>query len=156
MQLKASGFEISEEDPLIHAVINVDDANAVAFYNGGNYALPVGAPGLLPWPGGVVPPHGAALPAGVVALPPCALGRFISTLPGAVNKSGVALTLFHFTNNEAVHYAGVQIRAQPQFRRLSAITAAAFGQPPSPSPVSFLQLERMDGVPQLLHGFCEI
>ena len=30
MQLKASGFEISEEDPLIHAVIKVGDANAVA------------------------------------------------------------------------------------------------------------------------------
>ena len=157
IQLKASGFKISEEDPLIHAVIDVGDANAVAFYNGGNYALPVGAAGALPWPGGGAPPlFGGALPAGVAALPPSALGRFISTLPGVVNKSGTALTLFYFVNTEAVHSASFEIKAQPQFCRWSVITAARLGLPPSPSPVSFLQLERMDGVPQLLRGFCEM
>lgn len=140
----------------MHAVIDVGDSNAVAFYNGGNYALAAGVIGGLPWPGGGGPPPGAALPPGVVALPPAALGRFISTLPGVVNKSGAALTLFYFQNNEAVHYAGVQIKAQAQFRRWSIVTAAAAGVPPSPSPVSFVQLERMDGVPQLLYGFCEL
>lgn len=151
MALKASGFKMTEEDPLVHAVIDVGDGNAVAFYNGGNYALAAGVIGALPWPGGGgPPPPGAALPPGVVALPSAALGRFISTLPGVVN------TLFYFQNNEAVHYAGVQIKAQAQFRRWSVVTAAAAGLPPSPSPVSFVQLERMDGVPQLLYGFCEL
>ena len=156
MALKASGYEIAEEDPLVHAVIDVRDANAVAYYNGGNYSLAAGAMGALPWPGGGVPPPGAGLPPRVAALPPAALGRFISTLPGVVNKSGEALTLFHFQSNHAVHSAGVAVKAQPQFRRVSAVTAAAFGVPPSPSPVSFVQLERMDGVPQVLPGFCEL
>eukprot|EP01031_Cornospumella_fuschlensis_P025712 gene25712-31051_t len=89
MELKASGFKMSEEDPLVHVIIDVGNADAVAFYNGGNYTLPAGALGALPWPGNGVPPQpGAALPAGVVALPPAALGRFISTLTGVVNKSG--------------------------------------------------------------------
>jgi hypothetical protein len=157
LRLKKSGFKMSEEDPLVHAVIDVGDGNAVAFYNGGNYALVAGVAGALPWPAGDGPPPlGAAVPPGVAALPPAALGRFISTLPGVVNKSGAALTLFHFQNNESVHNAGVEIRAQPQFRRLSEVTAGAFGLAPSPSAVSFVQLERMDGVPQLLRGFCEL
>jgi hypothetical protein len=103
---------------------------------------------------------GAALLPGVAAAPPAAppaaLGRFISTLPGVVNKSGAALSLFHFQNNESVHNARVAITNQSQFRRCSPATAAAFGLPPSPSLVSFVQLERMDGVPQLLHVFGEV
>ncbi len=32
MALKAAGFQMTEEDPLVHAVIDVGDGNAVAFY----------------------------------------------------------------------------------------------------------------------------
>jgi hypothetical protein len=158
MKLKAGGFTMTEEDPLVHAIIDVGDANAVAFYNGGNYALQAGVPGALAWPGagGIPPLVGAALHPGVAAAPPAALGRFISSLPGVVNKSGAALTLFYFPNNESVHSASIAIRDQPQFRRCSPATAAAFGVPASPSPVSFVQLERMDGVPQVLRGFGEV
>ena len=89
LDLKAAGFTMSEEDPLVHALIDVNDANAVAFYNCGNYALQGGVPRI----GGIPPAIGAALPPGVTAVPPAALGRFISTLPGVVNKSGAALAI---------------------------------------------------------------
>lgn len=98
LDLKAAGFTMSEEDPLVHALIDVNDANAVAFYNCGNYALQGGVPRAVPSPGaggigGIPPAIGAALPPGVTAVPPAALGRFISTLPGVVNKSGAALAI---------------------------------------------------------------
>jgi hypothetical protein len=63
LDLKSSGFEMTEEDPLVHAIVDVGDANAVAFYNGGNYALQAGVPGAVAWPGvGGIPPVIGATP----------------------------------------------------------------------------------------------
>lgn len=125
-------------------LIDVGDANAVHFYD-----LAAGVSGDAP------PAPGVALPAGVVA-PPAALWRFISTLPGVVNKSGTALTLSYFANNETVHNASAEISKRQQFLLVSAATAALTRLVPFPSPVSFLQLDRMDGVPQQLRKFYEL
>jgi hypothetical protein len=50
----ASNYPVSEDDPLLVLAFDSADANALAYWNNGNYGLPAGAPGALPWPGTVI------------------------------------------------------------------------------------------------------
>ena len=70
VKLKSYGFVITEEDPLIHAVIDCNNDDSVRYYNGGNFAVNPGFAGWLPWPEGAPPAPGAALPDGVEKTPP--------------------------------------------------------------------------------------
>jgi hypothetical protein len=155
LTLKREGFEPTEEDPLLVVVIDPNNASSVAFANTGNYGLPAGAPGLVPWPGGAAPVHGGVLPVGVVAAPPSALGRFISQQPRVTDKSAGGFTLFHLVNNGAVHELGAEIRLQPQFKRVSTATGLLLNVQPAPALVRVVQLDRMDGPPQPLAHFAE-
>ena len=98
-------FSTIEESLRLNQV-DVGNANAAAFYNGGKFSLEPEVPGAVDWPGGAPPAVGAAMSAEVTAILPAALGRFISTLPGAVvNISCTSFTLFHFLNANAVSHA---------------------------------------------------
>jgi hypothetical protein len=83
------------------------------------------------------------------------LGRYIASQAG-VSSFGATNTLFYFENNEVVHRVGVAIKATDQFRRWSAVTALAAARAPSPSPIKFYQLEKMNGIARLLSGFTEV
>ena len=68
LSLKDAGFCIGEGDPLLLVGVDTNSADSRAFFDGGNYALPMGSPGYLPWPGGAPVAFAAgALPAGVAA-----------------------------------------------------------------------------------------
>ena len=155
VKLKCDGFVITEEDPLIHAVIDCNNDDSVRNYNGGNFAVNPGFAGWLPWPEGAPPAPGAALPDGVEKTPPAALGRFIAQQPGVTNKSS-SFTLFAMNGNETVHRVKSAITGTRQFLRISAHTAALVGVPPSASPVSFIQLDSVDGRPQMLSNYTDL
>ena len=155
VKLKSYGFVITEEDPLIHAVIDCNNDHSVKYYNGGNFAVNPGFAGWLPWPEGAPPAPGAALPDGVVKTSPAALGRFIAQQPGVTSKSS-SFTLFHMDDNETVHRVSSAIKGTRQFLRISAHTAALVGVHPSASPVTFVQLDRMDGRPQMLANYTDL
>ena len=89
LDLEASGFKISEDDPLL--LVNVDNSNpdSVGYANGGNYGINANTPGHLAWPGGGnAPVVGAALPPGVDHAPPNALAAFLRGMPDVEDKSG--------------------------------------------------------------------
>ena len=43
--------DIFEGDPYLLVLPDVSDSNSMGYMNGGNYGLPPGAPGYMPWPG---------------------------------------------------------------------------------------------------------
>ena len=98
--LLQSGFEFSESDPLLLLIPDLNDANSVHYFNNGNFGLPGGPL----WPGGAPPVAGGALPVGIDAAPPNALGRFISRQQGVQDKSHGAFLLFYVDNMENLHH----------------------------------------------------
>jgi hypothetical protein len=64
LRLKAKICQFSDSDPLLVLVMDISDDNSVRYVNTGNYGLPPGVLGSLPWPGGAPAAAGAA-PAGV-------------------------------------------------------------------------------------------
>ena len=94
LRLVDENFQISESDPLLVLVVDISDNNSIHYANNGNYGLPAVALGSLPWPGGAAPVAGAPRPAGVAAIPPFALGKFIAAAPNVVDLSMVDTMFF--------------------------------------------------------------
>jgi hypothetical protein len=155
IELAAGGFEISEGDPLLVGVVNVADADSVAYASQGNYGLAAGSPGHLPWPGGAAPALGAPLPAGVAAAPPHALASFIRSMPGVVDKAdGVSGLVFYVENNCRLHEIPLRLQGTNQFRRLGPQVSGFFGAAVDhPELVRFYTLDRMNWPPQAYPSF---
>jgi hypothetical protein len=151
IELAASGFKISDEDPLLVGIVDVADPDSVGYANAGNYGIAAGSPGRLAWPGGGAPPAaGAPLPRGVAAAPPHALGNFLRAMPGVVDKSGGSNRLvFHVENNERLHEIHPRIMKADQFRRVGPAVAPLLAPPIAPQPelVRFYTIERLNGAP---------
>ena len=131
---------------------NAHDASTVAYFNGGNYNLPVGVAGHLPWPGGASPIPGAALPAGLTTMPN-ALGAFISTLPNISDRSAGTRQLFRATSFAAIVGAAEAVKATSQFRRLGPVIAGILGVPPQPSLVRVLYFTSISSLPEEFPNF---
>ena len=43
--------DISEGNPYLLVLPDISDSNSMGYMHGGNYGLPPGAPGYIPWPG---------------------------------------------------------------------------------------------------------
>lgn len=150
IDLEKSGFKISEGDPLLLCVVDCGNDHSVRYANGGNFALPVGAPGHAAWPGGAAPVVGAAaaaLPAGVDAAPPNALASFLRGMPDIVDKSGGHGLLFYVPNMGRLYEIPARFQGSAQFRRIGPNAAALFGVPAEPSLVEFYTLDTMRAPP---------
>ena len=141
-------LKISDDDPLLLIAFDVADDNAVRYFQGGNFNLPVGVPGALPWPGGGPPALGAAMPHGVAAGLPNALGSFVAMQPGVCERSGGHYTLFCVSSQEKVNDLCAAVQKQQQFRRYGQIVSAALGRPAEPPLVTALTLNSIAGPPQ--------
>ena len=149
IDLEKSGFKISEGDPLLLCVVDCGNDHSVRYANGGNFALPVGAPGHAAWPGGAAPVVGAALlPAGVDAAPPNALASFLRGMPDIVDKSGGHGLLFYVPNLGRLHEIPGRFGGSAQFRRIGPNAAAHFGVASEPPLVEFYTLDTMRAPPQ--------
>lgn len=158
IELESSGFVISEGDPLLLVVVDMNNPASVGYANAGNYGIPAGTPGYLAWPGGVAPVAGAALPIpnGVAQAPPNALASCLRGMPAVEDKSGGNGLLFFLPSMTRLHDMPSLLQAHPQFRRIGPIFAAAVaaaagvGGPPPPGEdplVQFYTLDRMRGAP---------
>ena len=155
IDLEQSGFKISEGDPLLLCVVDFGKNDlSVKYANGGNFALPVGAPGHVAWPGGgAAPVAGAALPAGVDAAPPNALASFIRGMPDVVDKSGGRGLLFYVPTLGRLFEIPHRFQVSAQFRRTGPIMAARLGVPAEPPLVEFYTLDTMRAPPQHYPNF---
>ena len=147
IDLEKSGFKISESDPLLLCVVDCGNDHSVLYANGGNYVLPVGAPGHAAWPGGAAPVAGAALPDGVDAAPPNALASFIRGMPDIVDKSGGHGLLFYVPNMGRLHEMPGRFGGSAQFRRIGPTMATLLGVPAEPPLVDFYTLDTMRAPP---------
>jgi len=148
LQLKDDGFKISEGDPLLLIECDVNDPSAVAYFESGNYGLPVGSPGHVPCPGCLPPVVGGPLAAGVAAGPPHALGQFITAQPGVQEKSRGGLNLFYIKDLTTLSSVITAVQSQAQFRRKGPVFAGAMGVAVEPPLLQFTLLTNMSGPPQ--------
>ena len=148
LRLVDENFQISESDPLLVLVVDISDNNSIHYANNGNYGLPAVALGSLPWPGGAAPVAGAPRPAGVAAIPPFALGKFIAAAPNVVDLSNGGYNIFFDRDTESLHDLPGLKCAEPQFRRIRPAIAHTFVVAPQPAPVRFFTLESIRGPPR--------
>jgi hypothetical protein len=129
IKLAESGFEITEGDPLLVGVVDVDNPESLAYASRGNYGLSPGTPGHRAWPGGSPPEAGAPLPAGAVAAPPRALASFLRSMPGVFDKAGdgAAGMVFHVENLGRLHEIPPRLQGTHQFARLGPWVAENIG-----------------------------
>ena len=153
LRLVDEKFEISESDLLLILVVDISDNDSIHYANNGNYGLPAGAVGSLPWPGGAPPVAGAPMPAGVAAIPPFALGKFIAAAPNLVDLSNGGYNVFFVRDTESLHDIPGLICAEPQFRRIGPAIANTFGVAPQPALVRFFTLESIRGPPREYRNF---
>ena len=99
LRLKDTGFTVSESDPLLIIAVDVANPASISYFNNGNYGLPRGVPGGLPWPGGAPPAAEDPLPVGMATKSPVALGKFIAALDGVVELSLGANFAFYVKDN---------------------------------------------------------
>jgi len=69
------------------------------------------------WPSWAPPLPNNPLPAGAVSVPPNALGGWISTATGVIDKSWGANTLFYVSNNGRLLKLPGHVQSQEQFCR---------------------------------------
>ena len=150
--IDADKLHISTADPLLVLVIDPNNPLSADYANAGNYGLPAGSPGAIPWPGGAAPAPGAPLPAGVAMAPPRALSNFIANAPGVQDLSPGS-GLFHIPNLEMLHNLPGLLQSQPQFERIGPRNAARLGIPVQPPLVSFLTFDRIGGPANLYRNF---
>jgi hypothetical protein len=159
IELAAGGLEVSEGDPLLVGVVDVADADSVAYASQGNYGLAAGRPGSLAWPGGAAPALGAPLPDGAAAAPPRALAGFIRSMRGVVDKAGDGAAgglVFHVENLSRLHEIHVRLQGTDQFCRLGPYVSGLFGPAvDQPELVLFYAFDRMNGPPQPLVSFAK-
>ncbi len=147
--LLQSGFKFSESDPLLLLIPDLNEANSIHYFNNGNFGLPGGPL----WPGGAPPVGGAALPVGIDAAPPHALGRFISRQQGVQDKSHGAFLVFYVDNMENLYHLHGVLQSSNQFRRIGAAIAALFGVPVEPALLRVVTLDNIRGPPRLYLNF---
>jgi hypothetical protein len=153
VSLLKSGFEFSESDPLLLLIPEMENADSVHYFNNGNCGLPRNIGGLQ-WPGGAGPPAaGAAVPAGVDAIPPHALGRFIAGQAGVEDKSHGKFVLFYVDNLENLHLLPGVVQGSTQFCRLGPAMARRLRVPTQTALLHVVTLDRMAGPPRLYSNF---
>ena len=103
--------------------------------------------------GGLAPVPGAALPLGVNAIPPNALGVFLSQQNGFADRSGGAGLLFRVANYHDIDEASAVVRSSVQFVRLGPIATGMMGLPLQLPLVRIYVLNSMTSAEQLLGGF---
>ncbi len=148
LRLKDMGFTVSESDPLLIIALDVANPASISYFNGGNYGLPQGVPGGLPWPGGAPPPA-----EGMVAKPPVALGKFLTASDGVLELSLGANFVFHVKDSEVLTHLSNRVRSAPQFCRIGPIFATRLGIPQEDQLVRFFTLDKMSGPPRAYFGF---
>mmetsp|Transcript_32404 Transcript_32404/g.50474 ORF Transcript_32404/g.50474 Transcript_32404/m.50474 type:complete len:222 (-) Transcript_32404:282-947(-) len=153
LRLLDEGFTMSERDPLLFLVPDLHNEESLHYFNNGNFGLPPGSPGSLPWPGGVPPAAHDPLPAGVVQRPPFALGRFISSQPGVQDLSHGSMLLFYVENLEFLFWLSSRIQDQRQFRRIGPQVAADFGVAAHEPLIRAYTLDRLRGPSMLYPNF---
>mmetsp|Transcript_95518 Transcript_95518/g.116988 ORF Transcript_95518/g.116988 Transcript_95518/m.116988 type:complete len:204 (+) Transcript_95518:53-664(+) len=146
-------LKISDDDPLLLIAFDMADDNALRYVQGGNFNLPVGVPGALQWPGGGPPPPGAAMPHGVAAGLPNALGAFVAMQPGVNERSNGHYTLFYVQNQERVNDLCKAVQRETQFRRHGPMIAARLGLIEEPPLVTAVTLNSITGPPQRMPLF---
>ena len=149
--LKDNNFVISEGDPLLVVVPDTGNPDSVAYCNGGNYALALGAPGAVPWPG--LAPVVSAVPVPGVTAPPHALGTFIAQQLGVADKSGGTGLVCFVDNLAHLHLIPSALKGSNQFRRLGPTMAALAGAPVQPFLVNAFTLDKINGPPLPYFGF---
>jgi hypothetical protein len=154
LRLKDEGFVISEDDPLLCMVVDINNAASRGYANCGNYGLPAEHPAAQPWPNGQVPTELVPGVPGVVSLPPGALGKFIAAIPGVIEKSGGSNCIFYLPHLGFIDELRERIITQPQFRMFGPHHVEALSSPIQPvqkheCPVQFYLLAKMDGTPRL-------
>ena len=70
------------------------------------------------------------MPAGVVAAPPFAVGRFLNQQHGFVDMSGGNCQLFKVSSLHDIFRASVAMKSTAQFMRRGPMIAAQLGSPP--------------------------
>jgi hypothetical protein len=156
-----SGFQVSDEAPLLVGIVDAADPDSAGYADAGNYGIAAGSPGRLEWPGGGGPPPAAGalpLPEGVAAAPPRALWNYLRAMPGVVDASGDGsrALVFHVENLERLHEIQHRMMKVRQFRRMGPIFAAEACAPPvAPQRelVRFYTIERLNGPPHYYAGF---
>jgi hypothetical protein len=91
----------------------------------------------------------APLPIGIDAVPPNALGRFISQQQRVQDKSHGAFILFYVDNIENLH----RLQANEQFCRIGPAMAVRFGVPVEQALLRVVTLDKMNGPPRLYANF---
>jgi hypothetical protein len=135
IELKASGFQISEGDPLLLFVVDHDNPDSVGYANFGNYGVRHTDPGYLAMPD---PPAAPAVPG------PNALARFICSMPGIVDKSHGG-PLFYAEDMGRLFYLQLRLVEEPQFVRVGPGVASRFHLAVHPPLVHFYTLDNMSG-----------
>ena len=153
LRLKDTGFEISESDPLVIIAADPTDPASISYFNNGNYGLPAGTSGGLPWPGGVAPTAADPLPAGMAMKPPAAFGRFLATADGVRELSLGSNIVFYVKDMGVLHTLPPKVITEAQFRRVGPVMAGIGGHPPQDNLVRVYTLDKMTGPAQLYPCF---
>lgn len=103
--------------------------------------------------GGAPPVPGQAVAAGIDAMPPNALGVFLSQQGGFTDKSHGHGLVFSVSSFGDLDRAVAAMQGSAQFVRYGPVFAGVLGVPPQPPLVQFVLLTTLTGVPQILTRF---
>ncbi len=156
LRLKDTGFKISESDPLVIIAADPTDPASISYFNNGNYGLPAGTSGGLPWPGGAPPAAAGPPPAGMAMKPPAAFGRFLATADGVWEMSLGSNILFYVKDMGVLHTLPPKVISQAQFRRVGPVMAGVGGHPPQDNLVRVYTMDTMTGPAHLYPCFNSI
>ena len=105
------------------------------------------------WPSWAPPLPNNPLPAGAVSVPPNALGGWISTATGVIDKSWGANTLFYVSNNGRLLKLPGHVQSQEQFCRRGPVMCGLLGIQVEASTVRLYVMEKMNGTPHEFRNF---